>query len=162
MTTPEQPTAEPEPDESTPVGEGDDDDQLDPRALAALQKLRRENQSLRSRLHEREEEIGRQAARETVHHLAAIEAAAKAAGFIDPSDFTLAHPDPTPFLDEQFQSVVGDRVAEAAAELLAKKPHLGRSVGGPPTDRPLENLRPGASPEPKKVETSWSSALRGR
>src|SRR4051812_23908664 len=74
-----------------------DDDNLDPKALAALSKLRRENQSLRSRLHEREEEVGAQAARETVHHLATIEAAAKAAGFIDPTDFTLANPDPSPF-----------------------------------------------------------------
>jgi hypothetical protein len=153
-----------EPDTVTPEPEPDDvnDDELDPRALAALQKLRRENQSLRSRLHEREEQVGAQAAREAVHHKAVIEAAAAQAGFIDPSDFTLAYPDPAPFLDEQFQDVVGDRVTEAARALLEQKPHLGRPVGAPPTERPIEGLRSGAAPELKEKPISWSSALRGR
>lgn len=138
-----------------------DDDELDPRARAAMQKLRRECRSLRTRLHETEEEVGAQAAREMVRHRATIEAAAKAAGLVDGSDFTLHHPDPAPFLDEEFKDVVGDRVTEAAAALLEQKPYLGRAAA-PPTDRPIESLRPGASPEPaKKIEATWASALRG-
>ncbi len=157
----QEPAVEPAGEE--PTAEDDvSDDELDPRTRAAMQKLRRENQNLRTRLHESEEMVAGAAARATVHHKAVIEAAAAAAGFIDPTDFTLAHPDPSPFLDEQFETIVGDRVAEAAEALLEAKPHLRRPVGAPPSQRPVEGLRPGASPEPRKAEVTWSSALRGR
>ena len=48
---------------------------------------------------------------------------------IDPSDFLAAHPDPTEFLDTEFNDVLPDRVAEATAALLEAKPHLARVVG---------------------------------
>lgn len=169
MTTPEPtpdelPTAvddSPDDDDTAPEPEPDDD-LLDPRARAALQKARREAAGLRARLREAEETIGAAAARATVHHKVAIEAAAAQAGFIDPTDFTLAHPDPSPFLDEQFQEIVGDRVKEAAETLLRAKPHLRRPVGPPPSDRPVEGLRSGARAEETPKVTTWAQALHGR
>lgn len=146
-------------DTSGTVEVADDDEQvLD---MAAMRKVRREAAELRKRNRELEEQLEGAAARETAHQRAMVEHAAAAAGMIDPSDFLAVHPDPSEFADE-FHNVVGDRVAEAAAALIASKPHLGRPVGAPPTDRPLEGLRPGArAPEDKKPAPSWATALRG-
>ena len=155
---------EPEPPPVGEVSEVDDvsDDDLDPRIRAYVAKLKREAQGLRSKLRDAEEIAGAASARETVHTREQVAAAAAAAGLIDGHDLFIAHPDPNEFLDEQFRDVVGDRVAEATQALLARKPYLGRAVGAPPTDRPLESLRPGASPEPKQPTTpSWSAALHG-
>ncbi len=154
MTEPIEPTPEPN-------AEDVDESTLDERARAAMQKLRSENRSLRSRLRDSEEQVGIASARLTAHHKAVIEAAAKAAGLIDPSDFTVHHPDPNEFVDE-FADVVPDKVTEAVQALLEAKPYLGRPAGPPPTDRPLEGLRPGArAPEDKTPAPTWSTALRG-
>ena len=171
MTTPE-PTdtatwsQEPAP-ESPPLGEvpaaEDDvsDDELDPRTKAYVAKLRREAQSLRSKLRDAEEIAGAASARETVHTREAVAQAAAAAGLIDGNDLFTVH-SPDEFVDEQFKEVVGDKVAEATRALLARKPYLGRPVGAPPSQRPVEGLRPGASPEPQQEKaTSWSAALHG-
>lgn len=173
MTDPIEPTPEdtatwsqePEP-EPLPQGEEDsdapDDAELDDRTRAYVAKLKREAQGLRTKLRDAEEIAGAAAARETVHTREAVAAAAAQAGLIDGNDLFIAHPDPDPFLDE-FHEVVGSKVAEAAEALLARKPYLGRTRGTPPTQRPVEGLRPGASPEPKQDTTpSWSAALHGR
>jgi hypothetical protein len=152
--------------ESTPLGEADadvSDDELDERTRAYVAKLKREAQGLRSKLRDAEEIAGAASARESVHTREAVAQAAAQAGLIDGNDLFIAHPDPDEFLDEQFREVIGDRVQEATKALLARKPYLGRPVGAPPTSRPLEGLRPGASPEPKQDTTpSWSAALHGR
>jgi hypothetical protein len=160
MTTPNEPTPVDEPDEL------DDDEQVFD--MRAVRKLRRENSSLRSRIHDfeeqlrdRDEQIGAQAAREAAHQRSVIEAAARAAGLIDPSDFLAAHPDPSEFIDAEFRDVLPDKVAEAAAALLEAKPYLGRPVGAPPSDRPLEALRSGARPADKPKPASWTTAIRG-
>jgi hypothetical protein len=157
------------PSESLPLGEGElstavDDPEpevSDDRTRAYIDKLKRESQSLRGRLRDAEELAGAAAARMDIHTREAVAAAAAQAGLIDGNDLFIAHPNSDEFLDE-FHEVVGDRVADAAKALLAQKPYLGRTVGTPPTDRLLEGLRPGASPEPKQSETpTWSGALHG-
>lgn len=173
MTDPIEPTPEdtatwsqePEP-EPLPQGEEDsdapDDAELDDRTRAYVAKLKREAQGLRTKLRDAEEIAGAAAARETVHTREAVAAAAAQAGLIDGNDLFIAHPDPNEFLDEQFREVVGDRVAEATKALLATKPYLGRTRGTPPSDRPIEGLRPGASPQQQQPKTStWSEALHG-
>ena len=166
-TVPEEGTAtwsqEPEPAPDT-ADTSDDvaDDELDPRTRAYVTKLKKEAQQQRARARDAEELVGAAAAREDVHTREQIAQAAAAAGLINGEDLFLAHPDPNEFLDEQFKDVIGDRVAEAAKTLLERKPYLGRPVGAPPSDRPLEGLRPGASPEPKpSKKPDWSAALHG-
>ena len=163
MTEPNEPN-----DQPTPADDNDADDTtiedsaLDPRTREAFKKLRSENHSLRTRLRDSEEQVGIASARLSAHHRQVIAAAAKAAGLIDPTDFTAAHPDPSEFLDE-FHEVVGDKVAEAAKALIAAKPYLARPPSGPPpTERPIEGLRPGArAPEDKVPAPTWASAIRG-
>lgn len=175
MTEPIEPTGEdtatwsqePAP-EPPPVGDGEpaaedevSDDELDPRTRAYVGKLKREAQQQRAARRELEEQLGATAAHLEVHNREKVAAAAAAAGLINGEDLFLAH-SPDEFLDEQFRDVVGDRVAEATKALLAAKPYLGRTVGRPPSERPIESLRPGASPEPKPdTGTSWSAALHG-
>ena len=53
-----------------------------------------------------------------------------------------------------------DRVREAVQALAQSKPHLAKAATPPPTDRPVEGLRAGASPEPRKTEVAWQSVLR--
>ena len=130
--------------------------------MAAVRKLRREAQALRRKNHELEEQLGAAAAREGAHQIAVVAAAAKAAGMIDPSDFLAAHPNVDEFLDEQFNDVLPDKVAEATAALLESKPYLGRPVGPPPSARPVEGLKPGArAREDESPAPSWTQALRG-
>jgi hypothetical protein len=87
-------------DEQTPAPEPElEESSLDPRVRETFKKLRSENHSLRTRLRESEDQVGIAAARLGAHHKAVIEAAARAAGLIDPSDFTDRHPDPAEFVD---------------------------------------------------------------
>lgn len=153
-----EPVGEPIPD-TEPDAE-DIESTLDGRTRDAFKKLRSENHSLRTRLRDSEEQVGIASARLAAHHKAVIEAAAKAAGLIDPSDFTVHHPDPGEFVDE-FADVVPDKVTAAAQALLEAKPYLGRPSGPPPSQRPIESLRSGARPEEPTTAPSWSTALRG-
>jgi hypothetical protein len=144
-----------------PVDDELEEEKLDPRTREALRKLRAENKSLRSRLRDSEEQIGAQAAREAAHQRAVVAAAATAAGLIDDEDLLSRH-DPSEFLDEQLADVMPHKVAAATKALLDEKPYLGRPVGAPPTDRPIEGLRSGArAPEDKTPTPSWYSALHG-
>jgi hypothetical protein len=156
------PVVEPTEEPADTVGDVSDDE-LDPRTRAYVAKLKKESQGLRARLRDAEEQVGAASARENVHTREQVAAAAAQAGLIDGNDLFIAHPDPNEFLDEQFRDVIGSRVAAATQSLLEQKPYLGRPVGAPPTQRPLEGLRPGAAPEPKAPTTpSWSAALHGR
>ena len=117
-----EPIEQPEPEQLEP--DDDDEQVLD---IAAVRKIRREAAVLCKRVHELEEQVGAQAARESAHQLEAVEAAAKAARFIDPSDFLAVHPYPTPFLDEQFRTFSATASQEAARAVLEQKPHLAAS-----------------------------------
>ena len=139
-----------------------DDDELDPRARAAMQKLRRENQSLRTRMHEYEETLGAAAARETARDRAEVERIASE-HLVEAADIWRAQPDIQAFYDDEFHQITRDRVVETAKALVAEKPHLARpNTAPPPSDRPIEGLRPGARAEEKPQPVTWSSALRGR
>ena len=152
---------EPTPEMSAPADDAPvtdapaDDEQLD---LEAARKLRSENRNLRSRLKAAEEGHEANLAIQANHERAIIEAAAKAAGFYDPDDFIALHPDASDLVDE-FGTVIGDKVADAARAVLEKKPYLGRSLR-PPSDRPIESLRSTYEPE-KKPTPTWAQALRG-
>lgn len=162
MTEPSEPTPATESIGTEPDVDDVDESTHDPRVREAMKKLRSENHSLRTRLRDREEQLGASAAREAVHHRAAVERIAASAGLIDPSDIWAAQPDPGAFVDEQFQDVVSDKVVEVAKDLIRRKPHLAKPAAGPPpTDRPLESLRSGARAQESVTKPSWSTALRG-
>ena len=153
-------TSASEPDDDAPDDISDDD--LDPRARAALQKARREAANLRSRLHEAEETIGAAAAREMARDRAEVERLA-AEHLVDAQDIWRQEPDIQAYYDGEFQQIVGDKVREAAQAIIARSPHLARpNTAPPPSDRPIEGLRPGARAEEKQQPVTWSSALRGR
>ena len=138
-----------------------DDDELDPRARAAIRKVNNEAHNLRTRLREVEEARESDLARIAAYEKAEVERAA-ATVLVDPEDIW-RHIDAATqeTFNDEVGSIVGDRVKEAAQAIVAQRPHLARPQR-PPTDQPNEGLRAGASPEPKKTEVTWSSALRGR
>jgi hypothetical protein len=82
----------------------------------------------------------------------------------DPDDLLRHQPDMSNYFDTEFEGVINaDNVVAAAKELAAEHPHLGKpqQVTPPPTDQPVEGLRPGASPAPRPAPASWSAVIRG-
>jgi hypothetical protein len=82
-----------------------------------------------------------------------------------PSDVWQAQSDPDAFLDEEYGTVDAAKVAEAAQSLTEQKPHYAadKRVAPPPSDRPIEGLRGGATPADfKKAQPSWADAIRAR
>jgi hypothetical protein len=154
--TGEEPTA-PEPaDDSVP-----DDAPAD---MASLRKVRHEAATLRAQLREARSTIesleGATARADALEHAEVERVAAE--HLIDGSDIWRVDADTRQsFFDDEFHSLTRDRIVQAAKRLASEKPHLGRPPSGPPpSDRPIESLHPGASPEEKPVEVTWSSALR--
>ena len=67
---------------------------------------------------------------------------------LDPTDVWRQQPDMAALLDDEYQSVDPAKVTAAAQQLVTEKPHLARPQNAPPpTDRPIEGLRRGASPD---------------
>jgi hypothetical protein len=141
-----------------------------PQTIEQAKKLRSENRSLRARLKASEE--ARQADAEQIGAAAAVVSAMQLAEvkrlagehLIDPDDLLAHEPDMSKYFDDEFTSMVNaDKVSEQAKALIAGKPHLGKPATPtpPPTDRPIEGLRGGASPQDKPTAPSWASALRG-
>ena len=169
-----EPTPTPEGEEvSAPEPEATaDESMLDDRAKAALQKARREARSLRERLHATEEQVGQlqsqvgeQAAIVSAMQLAEIK---RLAGDLlhDPDDLIAHQPDMSNYFDEEFTGIVSaDRVVEQAKELIRQRPHLGKPpqvAPPPPTDRPIEGLKPGATPDTKpSAPVGWSAVIHG-
>jgi hypothetical protein len=172
----EQPTSEPEPrseawvataeapDDEMPTAVDTADDA--PQNLEAARKLRSENRNLRQRLHEAESaakvDVDALTARLAALERAEVERLA-AQDLIDPADLWQTDVTAQSFYDDAFTQIVPDKVRDATAALIKSKPHLARpprQATPPPTDRPIESLRPGASPEPRRTEVTWSSALR--
>ncbi|KDF01934.1 hypothetical protein Y900_024145 [Mycolicibacterium aromaticivorans JS19b1 = JCM 16368] len=137
--------------------EPDDDNSLDPDRR--LRRARNEARNLRGRLRDTETERDALTAvvdglrRSEVQRLAAAELA-------DARDLLDRHA-VADFLDEAGH-VDPAKVSAAARALIADRPHTAAPpvVTAPPTNRPLESLRPGASPEMQPQETTWASALR--
>jgi len=149
--------AETAPDESSVTKL--DESGMDPAAIGEIRKLRRESQKLRERLRAAEEDAER-----AITQLGALKHSEveRLAGehLVDPGDVWRAGAD---FLDE-YGAVDPSKVAEAAKGLTAEKPHLAKPQSAPPpSDRPVEGLRAGATParEPTPA-ASWQSVIRPR
>jgi hypothetical protein len=151
------PEVEPTTEEPAPLGE--DDVEL-PKDLEAARKLRNEARTLRQRNRELEEVNERLLTQAQAAQRREIERTA-AEVLVDPADVWRIDPDTQQtWFDTEFGEIVPDAVRDAARALAESKPHLARpNTAPPPTDRPLEGLRGGASPEVKKTETTWASAL---
>lgn len=170
MTT--EPTPEPDADgvihvdsaqaEPADVEVPDTDDVEVPDTIEAARKLRSENRSLRQRLHTAEADVEKLVTQQAAWQRAEIERTA-AEVLVDPADVWRIDPDTQQsFYDQEFGEISVDGVVSAAKKLASEKPHLAKpNTAPPPSKQPIEGLRGGASPEPKKTETTWSSALRG-
>ena len=141
--------------------EGDEHDDADDFTdLHAARKIRSENKNLRGRLRDAESERdGLQAVvdgfrRGEVERLAAAE-------LHDARDLLDRH-EVGEFLDES-GNVDPGKVSAAARALTTERPHMAAPpvVTAPPTDRPIEGLTPGASPQRTPQETTWHSFLGG-
>ena len=130
--------------------------------MRAVKRLRAENARLRHRLREAEENRGAAEARLDAMRRAEVERLAGEV-LVDGSDLYRHGVDEQALFDEEFGEIVPDAVRDAARAIAEQRPHLARPPQGkPPTDRPVEGLRPGASPEPAKpTAPSWAQALRG-
>ena len=167
--------------EATPLGEeesGFTDEELDALNLdddapvenmRHVRKLRAQNQRMRMKL--RESESNRQAAEDAraadLAKLATYEQQTieRAAGQVlaDPADLMrLADEETVRNFNDEFGAIVEDNVVAAAHRLAAERPHLAKRAFPPPSNQPVESLRPGASPEPKTAPVSWTTAIRGR
>ena len=138
-----------------------DDDDTSPQTLEQARKLRSENRSLRTRLRTAEADVERLATQAAAWQHREIERTA-AEVLVDPADVWRVDPElQQSFYDDRFGEISTDGVIAAAEQLAQSKPHLAKPTNSPPpTDRPIEGLRGGASPEPKRAEVTWSSALR--
>ena len=133
------PAAAPAQSAAVPDDEDDDEDLEDleiPRNLRQARKLRNENKSLRTRLQEFETE--RQQYQDAQTALVRYEVAAQYA-IADPQSIALIGSGSREDMERNASYIAALR-AQAAASVAAPTP--------PPTDRPVEGLRPGASPEP--------------
>lgn len=166
----EQPTPEPGSgldDADIEALAGDDDQVLN---MRMAKRLRGENQRLRHKL--REAESNREAAEDAragdlakLANLEKREIERSVEGLLaDPSDLWLhtSEAQQREWVDQQFGEVIPDAARDAARAIIENRPHLARRATPPPSDRPVESLRPGASPEQSKpAAASWSTALRG-
>lgn len=112
-----------------------------------LSRVRKESANYRTRLRAAESDIEQAAAQLGAMRHAEIERFA-AEHLRDPSDVWRAQADTAAFLDEEFGTVDPAKVAEVAQALTAEKPHYAadKRVPPPPSDRPVEGLRAGATP----------------
>lgn len=142
------------------------EDERPPRTIewyeAEVKRLRKESANYRTKLREAETDIEQAAAQLGAMRHAEIERLA-AEHLKDASDVWQAQSDPAAFLDEEFGTVDPAKVAEAAQSLVTDKPHYAadKRIAPPPTDRPIESLRGGATPGdytgPKEVQ--WSDVI---
>ena len=163
MTTePREPT-QPDPVEPPDTDDLADDPAMNPQTREHLQKLGIKPQPARPAPRNRNRSCGRHGAT-AEQQRAEVERIAGQV-LIDPADVWRVNSDTSQaFIDAEFHKVSGDNVVEAAKALAASKPHLAKPPAGPPpSDRPIEGLRPGATPsDAKPVQPTWASALRGR
>jgi hypothetical protein len=149
-----------------------DESSLDDHTRAVLKKARSEARNLRERLHEAEqranaaeEKYGEAAAVVSQYQLNEVKRLASEV-LHDPDDLLRHDPDMSAYFDTEFEGIINaDNVVAAAKKLAAERPHLAKPIEPPPkppTDRPIESLRPGASPGEKPASVSWSTVLHGR
>lgn len=112
-----------------------------------VRKLRKESANYRTKLREAETEIGAAAAQLDAMRYREVERLA-AEHLRDPADVWQAQRDMAAYLDDEYGTVDPDKVAEAAQSLVTEKPHYAadKQAAPPPTNRPIEGLRGGATP----------------
>lgn len=153
--------------EPTPSVDGDSNGldetghSVDPKVHAEIRKNRSENKGLRERLRATEGDL--ETASTMLTAMRRAEAQRVAAEFlVDGTDLWTEHPDVDDFLADD-GTIDPAKVAQAAQAITSAKPHLAApKKAPPPTDRPVENLRPGASTGDKPPPTTWAGALRPR
>lgn len=133
-----------------------------PENLEAAKKLRAENKKLRDRLRALETDHEAAVSRLDGMRHAEVERIA-AEHLIDAADIWTAAQDVNNLVDDDGLVDAG-KVSEAAQALVAEKPHLGASYrpqNRPPTERPIESLKPGASPSRGQHSTpTWADVFR--
>lgn len=131
-----------------------------PQNLDQARNLRSENKNLRQRMKAAEEGLQQASARLLAMQRAEVERLA-ASELIDPADLWTAHADVDGFLTDD-GTIDPQRVTEAAQAITTVKPHLAaeKKIGPPPTNRPVEGLRPGASPATQVSQPTWADAIR--
>ena len=126
-----------------PVDYDDDDDDFDdelPRNLNQARKLRKENRNLRMRAQENEQY--RDQYEQAQAALNRYQAASKY-GISDPQSIALLGSGSPEDMERNAAHIAALVSQQAAAAPVASQP-----VTPPPSNRPVEGLRPGASPEP--------------
>ncbi|MCQ4365833.1 hypothetical protein KQR54_32990 [Mycobacterium gordonae] len=141
------------------------DDSLDlPHNLEAARKLRGENRNLRERLRTLEGDFERAITRLDALQTAEVQRVA-AEHLVDGTDIWTGPAALSDFLDE-YGVPDAAKVADAAKAITENKPHLAKAapVSRPPSDRPVESLRPGATPSDFKPDPqpTWGSAIGSR
>jgi hypothetical protein len=138
--------------------QGDDDLDLSPHDLDKQRRLRNEARNLRERAKTAEAE--RDGLRAVVDNVRRGEVERLAAAELRDVRDLLDRHQLGDFLDEG-GNVDPARVTAAARALIGERPHMAAPpvVTAPPTNRPIEGLTPGASPQRKPDETTWASAL---
>ncbi|WP_078322656.1 hypothetical protein [Mycobacteroides chelonae] len=136
-----------------------DDDALDVDAAgdSAARKARNEARGLRTRLRAAEGELETLRAVADRYHRSEIEQAASGE-LRDYRDLLDRH-DLSEFIVGG--AIDADAVRKAANALAIERPHLASAPAAPPTDRPIETLTPGASPQRPPTAAGWHTALRG-
>jgi hypothetical protein len=134
-----------------------------PTDMRGVRKLRNEAARLRHLLREEQANRASDLARLAAYEKAEVERAAGTV-LVDPEDLWRHTDEATQAeFNDEFGSVIGDRVKEAAQAIAASRPHLAKpNIAPPPSKQPIEG-RSGASPELKKPTTpTWAQALHGR
>lgn len=126
-----------------------------------VKKLRKESATYRTKLREAEATIEKATAQLSAMWHSEIERIASQ-NLRDGSDVWQVQSDPAAFIGNN-GAIDPEKVTQAAQELIESKPHYQaeRKTAPPPTDRPIESLRGGASPgnlqPPQKPQ--WSDVI---
>jgi len=124
---------------------------------SAARKARNEARGLRTRLRAAEAELETlRAVADRFHHTEVEQAAS--GELRDYRDLLDRH-DLSEFVVDG--AINADAVRKAANALAVERPHLAAAAASPPSNRPIETLTPGASPQRPSVATGWHTALRG-
>jgi hypothetical protein len=138
--------------------QGDDDLDLTPHDLDKQRRLRNEARNLRERAKTAEGEL--ETLRTVVDGLRLGEVERLAAAELHDARDLLDRHQLGDFLDEGGH-VDPAKVSTAARALIGERPHTAAPpvVTAPPTDRPIDGLIPGASPQRQPQSTTWAGAL---
>lgn len=160
---PQNPTPADLADAITPTAQQENEiEREDPADLAHVRKLRSENKNLRERAKTAEDQLGTLNAQVESFRRSEIERIA-ATVLADPKDLWLGEVTPNDFLDDN-GTLDAERVSAHVNDIAQQRPHwtLGNQQQlAPPSNRPVETLRAGATPlnYPREAPPTWSSVL---